>query len=258
VPLSTIEGIAMDEANPLLRIVLSLRPGAKVLDIGTGSGLLPLLASHIGIDAVFDGIEPNGHAAQIARCRYRDFHEGILAGARFINDGRSYDYIVLADVIEHAADPEAFIKEVLPLVGPGCRLLISVPNIAFAAVRIALLNGDFDYVDSGLLERTHLRFFTLKTLQMLIRRCGLYLNRLCLLQRDPRSTEIDLRRYSWRPLSRMARDDLAMTYQFLVELSYRESDMHLERYRASRTTKVATVLKTLKRQIVARLRSRRD
>jgi 2-polyprenyl-3-methyl-5-hydroxy-6-metoxy-1,4-benzoquinol methylase len=228
-----VEGVIADAANPLLRIALSIQPGSVALDIGAGSGLLPRVASRLGRTIVFDGIEPNSHAAGIARQHYRHFHEGYLSEARFVRDGRRYDYIVLADVIEHAADPQALLQEVIQVMQPGCRLLISVPNVSFAAVRIALLNGDFDYVDSGLLERTHLRFFTRRTLETLILRSGLHLNRLCLLQRDPRSTEIDLTRYRHRPLWRMRGDELAFTYQFLAEVSHTASTTKVERYRAA-------------------------
>jgi len=95
---------------------------------------------------------------------------------------KEYDFVVLADVIEHVADPLEFLKQLRTIVSLNTKILISVPNIAFGAIRIELLNGIFDYVDSGIRERTHLRFFTLKTIYELVNELGMNLERIYFLQ----------------------------------------------------------------------------
>lgn len=249
VPRETVDRILEDDANPLLNIARSLPDDAAVLDIGAGSGLLPLISKRLGRHTVFDGIEPNEYAARMARPNYRDYHVGHVSDCPFLRAGRQYNFVVLADVLEHTPNPEAFLREVLGYANPRTRILLSIPNIAFIAVRIALLNGDFDYVDSGILERTHLRFFTRKTIETLVAGCSLHISRFCLLQRDPYGTEIDLARYSIRPMRRITRDELALTYQFLLELSQSPCDTRIETYRAQRSGGLWSLLRRLKRRL---------
>lgn len=73
----------------------------------------------------------------------------------------SFDAIVFGDVLEHLADPWAALRDATTLLRPGGRVLVSIPNVAHAAVRLSLLGGRWEYTQTGLLDRTHLRFFTL-------------------------------------------------------------------------------------------------
>jgi SAM-dependent methyltransferase len=84
-----------------------------------------------------------------------------------------FDYVLLADVLEHLQHPERVVAWTLRYLKPDGRLLISVPNVAHLYVRWKLLWGAFDYQDRGILDRTHLRFFTRKTFAAFIEDCGL-------------------------------------------------------------------------------------
>lgn len=76
----------------------------------------------------------------------------------------SLDAILCFDVLEHMVDPWSFVKRVSPLLKPGGRLVISIPNIRnWKFIRALLFKGDFHYKDAGLLDRTHLRFFVSDT-----------------------------------------------------------------------------------------------
>src|SRR5205814_9939935 len=75
------------------------------------------------------------------------------------------DAIVLADVLEHLRDAPAILRLVNDSLAPGGRVFISVPNIANITVRIGLLFGIFEYRDRGILDNTHLRFYTLRTIR---------------------------------------------------------------------------------------------
>jgi 2-polyprenyl-3-methyl-5-hydroxy-6-metoxy-1,4-benzoquinol methylase len=190
------------------------------LDVGAGNGLLArvLHATHRNI--AIDGIEPNPQAAALATGYYRRFYEGFAEDPVEPLDER-YDFIVLADVIEHIADPLAFLRQFVDEMPRETRIVIDTPNVAFGAVRLALLNGDFDYVDSGLLERTHLRFFTLATLEELVDSLGLNVEKLYLLQRNMLNSEIPVGSLATktRLILRLLRDELASTYQFLLVLT---------------------------------------
>ena len=213
---SVLDGMLADEANPLLRIVELVPSGSRVFDIGAGNGMLGRLFAHRGKQVEMDGLEPNEYAARAAEPHYQKFYTGHFEKCSKEIELAAYDYIILADVIEHIEDPLEFLSGVAGRMGDETRLVLTVPNVAFGAVRIALLNGDFNYCDSGLLERTHIRFFTLQTLLSMVRELGLGVDKLYHLKRDMMRSEISLENYQHRPLDRILEDELASTYQFLL------------------------------------------
>ena len=85
-----------------------------------------------------------------------------------------FDYIICADVLEHLRDPEGAIKRFMPYLKQDGHFLVSLPNIRhFGVLMMLLLDGRFDYQDSGILDRTHLKFFTLATAKEMLENCGL-------------------------------------------------------------------------------------
>lgn len=86
----------------------------------------------------------------------------------------SLDLILCLDVLEHLVDPWTVIKRMSPLLRPGGRLIVSIPNIRnWKFIRNLLFRGEFRYVESGLLDRTHLRFFVRETAIELVQAGGL-------------------------------------------------------------------------------------
>jgi len=154
-------------------LLIQLPEGARVLDVGTATGTLGRMCQNVGI--TLNGIEPNSEWADIAWPYYHrllttyieNSPEDFLSG---------YEAIICADVLEHMAYPEAALNRLVSLQPYGCRFLISVPNIANIWVRLNLLFGKFEYADRGILDRTHLRFFTQKTFIEMIRSLGLTIN----------------------------------------------------------------------------------
>ncbi len=211
-----------DPASPIHRVAKLIPEGSSVLDIGAGNGLLARTLRATHQDIFVDGIEPNRHAAAIAAPHYRNFYHGVAED--FIPLAERYDFIVLADVIEHLADPLTFLADLTDGLPTQTKVVIDTPNVAFGTVRLSLLKGRFDYVDSGLLERTHLRFFTLSTLERLVGEVGLNVEKLYFLQRNLLKTEIpvnDLALHT-RVVLELLRDPLASTYQFLLLLTHDE------------------------------------
>ena len=82
------------------------------------------------------------------------------------------DAIVLADIIEHLRDPSVLLARVRDALAPDGRVFISVPNIANVTVRLGLLFGVFEYRERGILDETHLRFYTMRTIKREIDRAG--------------------------------------------------------------------------------------
>ncbi len=83
-----------------------------------------------------------------------------------------FDYIIMGDVIEHLADPEKVLEMLTEYLADNGRFLASIPNLMNASVIYDLLHGEFEYQDSGILDRTHLRFFTYKSIIRMFRRTG--------------------------------------------------------------------------------------
>jgi 2-polyprenyl-3-methyl-5-hydroxy-6-metoxy-1,4-benzoquinol methylase len=159
------------------RLVLEEVPdGARVLDVGCATGYLAAELSRRG--CTIDGIEFDPAAAQQARAHCREVVVGDLEAPfthaevqRMLADAPP-EIIICADVLEHLRDPWTVLAWLRTLLAPGGRAVISVPNIAHWTARRALLRGRFDYADHGLLDRTHLRFFTRASAAELARRAG--------------------------------------------------------------------------------------
>jgi hypothetical protein len=167
----------------------------------------------------------------IARPKYRNFYEGTAESLHQQIRSVPYDTVVLADVIEHTVNPEAFIKGLLSVTGADTKLIASIPNCAFGSVRLALLDGMFPYADSGLLERTHLRFFTLDTIRQMASRIGLSIERMIMLERSILKTELRPRLHI-RDLGaflRICSDPLASVYQFILVFSRNQCTPIVER-----------------------------
>jgi len=171
---STIRNLDKDPANPLHQIVRLLPQGASVLDVGSGSGVLGRLLKHADKSLLIDSVEPSKFAANHAKPFYRTVYNGYAQAYYQDIKENDYDYIVLADVIEHISDPQEFLTELIENLSEKTKIIISIPNVAFGGIRLSLMNGNFNYVDSGALERTHLRFFTLLSAQQLFKNLKLY------------------------------------------------------------------------------------
>lgn len=159
------------------RCLLALMPPPprKVLDIGTAGGYLGAALSARGYTVV--GIEADAQAASIAAPAYATmYHTDVTT--RPVLAHAPFEVVLLADVLEHLPDPAATLAWVEELLLPGGRVLISVPNVAFISVRLGLLVGRFEYQPRGILDKTHLRFFTRRSLLREIRSARLQPQRL--------------------------------------------------------------------------------
>jgi 2-polyprenyl-3-methyl-5-hydroxy-6-metoxy-1,4-benzoquinol methylase len=142
--------------------------GARVLDVGCASGYLAEPLRQMRAAKVVDGIELNRDDAAIARKTCRNVVIGSAEDpATYAQLEGPYDAIIFGDVLEHLPNPSAAIRAARPLLAKGGVAISSIPNIAHYTIRASLLEGKFEYADSGILDRTHLRFFTKSTLKSL-------------------------------------------------------------------------------------------
>jgi 2-polyprenyl-3-methyl-5-hydroxy-6-metoxy-1,4-benzoquinol methylase len=151
-------------------LVLDLVKGARrVLDVGCATGYITEAIAAQGAEVT--GVEVDPRSAAIARGRGLDIRTGTVDET--LDRHERFDCILLADVIEHIADADRFLESCLSHLEPGGHVVLSVPNVAYVGMRLGLLSGHFDYTDTGLLDRTHLRFYTERSLEALLARHGL-------------------------------------------------------------------------------------
>lgn len=143
---------------------------SEVLEVGTATGYLT--SELVKLGCAVTGIEQDAQMAEIARPYCRNMCVENIEEMEFSRLGR-YDAIVFGDVIEHLRNPRAVLEKLSGLLKPGGKILISIPNVANIWVRLNLLFGRFDYGRVGILDETHLRFFTLKTAKQLVVDSGL-------------------------------------------------------------------------------------
>ena len=143
------------------------------LDLGCGEGRF---AGHLKSrrpDAEVWGIEPDADAAAEAATRLDRVITGSFPDCVTEID-RRFACIVCNDVLEHMADPWGACAEIAELLEPGGTLVASIPNIRnLGTLSQVALKGRWDYVPAGVLDRTHLRFFTKATMTEMIERAGL-------------------------------------------------------------------------------------
>jgi 2-polyprenyl-3-methyl-5-hydroxy-6-metoxy-1,4-benzoquinol methylase len=148
--------------------------GCRILDIGCWDGSMGAYLIKAR-QATVDGVELNAGMARRAALAYREVHSGpieaLLSGLIRARAGQ-YDALLLLDVLEHLVEPGRILEELRALVEPGGLVVVSLPNVAHWSVRKALLFGRWNYRDYGLMDRTHLRFYTLKTGRLLIEDAG--------------------------------------------------------------------------------------
>ncbi|WKZ56545.1 MAG: class I SAM-dependent methyltransferase [Bdellovibrionota bacterium] len=134
---------------------------SAILDIGTGAGYFGHYFEQRGVPLRV-GVEIDEQArAHCAPCYSRMVAslDALLSEPEGSYDG-VFDVVLLLDVLEHIANPFEFLTRVTPLLKPKGIVLISVPNIAHWSIRLSLLAGYFEYTERGILDRTHLHFFS--------------------------------------------------------------------------------------------------
>jgi len=189
-----------------------------VLEVGPATGYVTEALKERGCRVVAIEIDPV--AAELAA----GFCERMLIGDIETLDldrllkGELFDVIMFGDVLEHLVDPGRVLHDVGRFLKPSGRLVVSVPNVAHGSIRLGLLNGRFDYVDTGLLDRTHLRFFTKDSFEALLRTAGFEIEEFRRVLIDPFSAEVPLQEAAYLPeMVRALREDIeATTYQMVV------------------------------------------
>ncbi len=213
--------ISPDASDSFSRILPWIPPGSTVLDVGSGPGILGayLKSQH---QCVVDGIESEQSFADRCVGSYRNIFVENLEISGWIEGVRQnkYERIVCADVLEHLRNPKAVLSQLAELLSENGTIIISCPNVAYIGLIAELLSGDFRYRRSGLLDETHLRFFTLKSLVKLVHECGLRIARFDRVCFSLDATEFGadcLEHLPHAVAQELSLRPDAFTYQFLLE-----------------------------------------
>jgi len=143
----------------------------SIIDVGCGGGGLGKTIKDARPDVQVRGIEMVPSAASRARKVLDDVFEGGLEGG-LPRDWPRPDCVLFADVLEHVVDPWSALRKWHDTLAPGGTVVVSLPNAAHREVMSELVRGKLEYKDAGVLDRTHLRFFTRDTAVELLEKAG--------------------------------------------------------------------------------------
>lgn len=144
----------------------------NVLEVGCGMGATLGYIRNKYYNSKVYGIEIESSIAEIAKKYINNAVCGNIETMQLPYERASFDYVIFADVLEHLINPETVLKKIREYLKPSGYVLASIPNIMHYSVILDLLKGNFTYQDSGILDKTHMRFFTLKEIEKMFNRCG--------------------------------------------------------------------------------------
>jgi methionine biosynthesis protein MetW len=149
-----------DDAHSILMRLIPAR--SRVLELGCATGYLSgYMEQALGCRVT--GLEYDADSVAIARTRCQEVHQVDLDAEDALHPVQAsgpYDVLLAAAVLEHLKYPQRLLRDAKALLKPGARVIVSLPNIAHWGVR---LRGVFDYADYGIMDRTHLHFYTVST-----------------------------------------------------------------------------------------------
>ena len=158
------------------KIINLVGSNKRILEFGCASGYMSkVLKEKFNCELV--GLEINREDAKEAETYCKEVIVGDIENLEWCEklSGSRFDVAIFADVLEHLKDPKAVLIEVKNVLSEDGYILVSVPNIANTSIRLELLLGSFEYEELGILDNTHLKYFTLKSLINLIEDAGFYI-----------------------------------------------------------------------------------
>lgn len=160
----------------LLQFLKTLPRNVQILDVGAAEGYFGAALRREGFTSLY-GVEKNTALAAQAEAHYKRLSQCDLEADPLPYPEASFDVIICADILEHLNDPGRALVKLAGLMAPSGWMLVSLPNVAHWSVRLSLLAGRFEYAANGLLDETHLRFYTLASARHLIASASLKIRR---------------------------------------------------------------------------------
>jgi methionine biosynthesis protein MetW len=144
---------------------------SHILDVGCGGGSLAAVLKSLGHQVDGITISEEEKRSAVEHCREVFIHN-LENGLPQSVLGRKYDYVICSHVLEHIVYPKSLLKDIGGILKPGGRLIIALPNLMHYKSRLKLLAGNFEYKQAGIWDYTHVKWYTFKTAQQLLRETG--------------------------------------------------------------------------------------
>lgn len=211
--------IDLDVDNAHTRVIRLVGRDKDVLELGCASGYMArVLSERQGCRVT--GVESNARAAEKARQFCARVLESDLEDSEALRalEGQVFDVVVCADVLEHVRQPVELLGSLHRVLSEKGFVVASIPNIAHVSVIVELIRGRFEYRDEGLLDHTHVRFFTLESVYDCFERAGYEIAHLEHLRVEPENTEFrtDVSSVSPELLELVRSHPESTTYQFIL------------------------------------------
>lgn len=163
------ERIYENEGNPPLLALAPEGPG-RALDCGCGAGDNARLLRARGWSVTGITLSPGEQQAARAHCERVELAD--LEQPLPESIGTGFDLVLLSHVLEHLVHPEVLLESIKRVLAPGGAVLVGLPNVLFYPIRLKALLGRFEYTPGGIMDETHVRFYTFETGAALLRRNG--------------------------------------------------------------------------------------
>ncbi|MBT5749698.1 MAG: class I SAM-dependent methyltransferase, partial [Flavobacteriales bacterium] len=221
----------MNGRNSSSLIIRRIAKNSTVLEFGPANGrMTKYLKETLG--CTIYAVELNEESAKDAAEFCQDILVGDIEKFKWLTKYQEieFDYIIFADVLEHLYNPETVLTKAKTLLKNEGSILISLPNIAHNAIIMDLLNDKFTYKKMGLLDSTHIRFFTKNTLEELITNSGLEIAFETASYAEPSNTEF---KNSYTDLGSsvallLSEREFGEAYQFIFEAKHSASDLETD------------------------------
>jgi 2-polyprenyl-3-methyl-5-hydroxy-6-metoxy-1,4-benzoquinol methylase len=202
-------------------ILRMVKMGSKVLEIGAGPGSITRPLKELN-DCDIVALEVNPQYIErlqtfCSRVVPADLNNHSWAGKLFAQE--RFDFVVIADVLEHLAEPLQTLQQATTVLKPDGAVVVSLPHIGHNAIIACLLDYDFAYGEWGLLDRTHVRFFCIKNMMRLVQEAGLKIVDVRFVVKTPEKTEFADR---WAALPKQTREMLATNkYGYIYQVVFK-------------------------------------
>jgi len=217
----------------------------KILEIGCSSGIMGEYIKKLYPRCEYTGLEINSEAAGIAKTK---IDRVIMADVEKTNlsdcgiEEKSFDFIIYGDVLEHLYDPWTVLHKHKKYLKPDGHVIASIPNIRNIHIIKALINGDWTYTFEGIMDSTHIRFFTLREIKNWFKNCGYEITDITNscdnsfnLKTFPDNASVDLDKFIIKNVSREEAKELS-TVQFIIKAKrkdFTEMEDRVKKYKVS-------------------------
>lgn len=220
--LEDIKEESLDNNSSLKKILNFVEENKQIIDFGCATGYLANLLSRKGCTVT--GVEINPDAAKIAEehCEEVIVADLDVVSVTEILPNKKFDVAIFGDVLEHLRNPWQLLAETKNILKPDGYVVASIPNIAHGAIRLALLQGKFEYSELGILDNTHLRFFTGKTIEELFDNSGYLIKvtdrtTLPIFTNDCLVPQVNKNDFNLETIQKVEADSDAQTVQFILK-----------------------------------------